>query len=195
MKDTLAELSCSTEPLTNNDFNHVFFPTLGLIALAFLLEALSHDTLNCCTTISDVDDANDAHTDATSYNAMLPGVVEKQPRPQAPPEAEASSSSSAQSPASAPEKTHTENNHTASQTSRRTFARIASSRPYSCMQVSSPSSSYVCATSEYLICVPSAQATLHSIGRVTECRYQTGGWWCCSTSCLSYVRALACYGP
>lgn len=108
MKDALAELSCSTEPLTNNDFNHVFFPTLGLIALAFLLEALSHDTLNCCTTISNVEDANDAHKDATSYNAVLPGVVEKQPRPQAPPDAEASSSSSAQTPASAPEKTHTE---------------------------------------------------------------------------------------
>lgn len=86
----------------------MFFPTLGLIALTIVLEALSHETLNCCTTISDVTDANDTHTDRMSYEAVLPGVVNEQPRPQAPPEAEASSSSSAQSHAPAQKRTPTQ---------------------------------------------------------------------------------------
>lgn len=104
MEDTSTKLSCSMEPLSNNDFVHVFFPTLGLIALTVVLELLSHETL-ACSTIGDDDDVNNTRTGTNRHGAVLPVIVEEQPRPQPPPEAQASTSASEQSPASTQKKT------------------------------------------------------------------------------------------
>lgn len=106
MEDASTKLSCSTEPLANNDFVHVFFPTLGLIAFTLALEALSHGTLTC-STISGGDDANNVHTDERPHRVVFPAIVAEQPRPEVPPVAAASSSASEQSPVSAQEKTPT----------------------------------------------------------------------------------------
>lgn len=106
MKDESVKLSCSMEPLSNNDFSHVFFATLGLIAFTLALEFISHERIDYCTTISDMDDHGGTTHNDTRTEALMRAVVEEQPQPRQTPAATTPQSSAEQLPNTAPKKTN-----------------------------------------------------------------------------------------
>lgn len=106
MKNESIKLSCLMEPLSNNDSSHVFFATLGLIAFTLILEFISHERVDCCKTISDMDDHGGTTHNGTRTEALMRAVVEEQPQPRQTPAATTSQPSAEQGPNVAPKKTN-----------------------------------------------------------------------------------------